>query len=263
MQATKGVGRQAADKAAVHAAGGVQEVSRAGSAAGEKPVERVASAVIGGALMALGLRRRSPTGAALALASGALLYRGIRGTRRILRSPSKAEAPRDAGTQALETEVERAITIRKAPEELYRLWRDPEILSQIMEGFAEITAAGADRVHWKVHGPLGQDLEWDSRFLEVRPGSLLRWESLEGAELPARGSVHFHRAPGEWGTEVTLRIGFNPPGGALGHALMKRLQSVPSMLAVRALRRFKAFVEAGEIPTLEHNPSARRGDRAN
>jgi hypothetical protein len=38
---------------------------------------------------------------------------------------------------------------------------------------------------------------------------------------------------------------------------------VPRTIATQALRRFKSLVETGEIPTLEHNPSARTDASAN
>lgn len=229
-------------------------------------VERMASAVLGGALLTLGLGRRSIGGTAIALASGELLYRGISGRRHVLRALGLGTAgPREqheAGAQAEPPEVQRSFTIGKSAEELHRFWREPQNLSRIMGHFAEITAAGEDRLHWRVHGPFGKSLEWDTRIVEERPGELLRWESLEGAELPNQGSVRFRPAPGSWGTEVTLHIRFEPPGGALGEALMKRLSIVPSMLALRALRRFKSLVETGEIPTTAHNPSARASTHA-
>lgn len=247
----------------VERAASKDEPARPARRAGLGQVERMASTVLGGALLTLGLRRRSLGGTAIALTSGELLYRGISGRRHVLRAlglgTPGTRARHEVGSRAEPPAVERSFTIGKPAEELSRLWREPRSLSQIMGHFAEVTPADGDRMHWRVHGPLGRSLEWDTRFVEERPGELLRWESLEGAELPNQGSVRFRPAPGSWGTEVTLHIRFNPPGGALGEALMKRLGFVPSLLALRALRRFKSLAETGELPTLAHNPSARQG----
>ncbi len=229
-------------------------------------VERMASAVLGGALLTLGLGRRTLGGTAMALASGELLYRGLRGRRHVLRAlglgASGAREPHEPEARAEPPEVRRSLTIGKPAEVLSRFWREPENLSRIMGHFAEVTAVGPDRMHWRVHGPLGKSLEWDTRLVEEHPGELLRWESLEGAELPNQGSLFFRPAPGNWGTEVTLHIRFEPPGGVLGEAVMKRLSMVPGLLALRALRRFKSLVETGEIPTVAHNPSARADTHA-
>jgi hypothetical protein len=47
----------------------------------------------------------------------------------------------------------------------------------------------------------------------------------------------------------------------LGEVASKLLNVVSGMLTGKALRRFKSLAETGEIPTTEHNPSARRGAR--
>jgi uncharacterized membrane protein len=64
-------------------------------------------------------------------------------------------------------------------------------------------------------------------------------------------------APGDQGTETTLTFTFDPPGGVVGEALAKLFAVPPNTMAGKALRRFKALCEAGEMPTLRHNPSAR------
>ena len=34
--------------------------------------------------------------------------------------------------------------------------------------------------------------------------------------MPNEGMLQFRPAPGEWGTELTLTLRFNPPGGKIG-----------------------------------------------
>lgn len=197
---------------------------------------------------------------------GGLLYRAISGHCYLYRvlgiSTAKSGAERHGtGEPDNAAKIERSLTIGKSPDELYWFWRDPRNLNRIMGHFAEVTAVREDRTHWRVRGPLGRSGEWDARIVEDRPGDLLRWESVEGAEFPNEGSVSFRPAPGDWGTEVKLRFRFDPPGGALGDAAMKRFGVVPGTLASKALRRFKSLVETGEIPTTERNPSARADAR--
>jgi uncharacterized membrane protein len=116
-------------------------------------------------------------------------------------------------------------------------------------------------MHWKVRGPLGRGFEWDTRIVEDRPGRGQRWQSVEGASLPSEGEVQFRPAPGDRGTEVTLRIRFNPPGGALGLAAAKLLGFVPRLFAERAIHYFRALAETGEIPTTDRQPAARADTR--
>jgi uncharacterized membrane protein len=224
-------------------------------------VERRASLLLGGVLLVTGLRRRSPVGAVLALAAGELLYRGISGHCHLYQtfglSTADGRRLQEAGAPGDAMQVERSITIGKSADELYRVWREPGNLSRIMGHFAEVTTVSENRTHWLVRGPLGQSREWDVRVVEDLPGELLRWESIEGAELPSEGTVRFRPAPSDWGTEVTLRLCFQVPGGTIGAAVVKLLPVAPSLLVSKALRRFKSLVETGEIPTTEHQPAAR------
>ena len=164
-----------------------------------------------------------------------------------------------AATGAIE--IKRTISIGKSAEGLYRVWREPQALPTLMKGFAEITPLDADRARWKLRAPLGRTLEWETQIVEDRPSELVRWESLPGASLPHQGSISFRPAPDGWGTEATLCFHFEPPPGPLGGVAALLPDAVPAIAVGTVLRRFKSLAETGEIPTLEHNPSARgRGD---
>jgi len=234
---------------------------------------RLASAIAGGALLTLGARRRSLAGATMAAAGGWLLYRGVRGKGRS-RGDQKMDAgpasyQGDSGTDREEPasdrkesqtdspSVERSVTVGKPADELHELWRDPETLTRVFGDRVSVTAAGDDRLHWSLDGPLGRTIEWDAEIVADRTGELLRWESVADATLPSVGSVAFRPAPADRGTEVTLRLEFYPPGGRLGDAAMEALGVVPESLAGTALARFKGLAETGEIATIERNPSGR------
>ena len=161
------------------------------------------------------------------------------------------------------TRVETNLTIGRSPEELYALWRDPQTLPQVMGHFATVTVQDADRAHWVINGPVKTSLQWDTQIVQEEPGRMLRWYSAQGAKIPNGGTVQFSPAPAGRGTVATLRIDFDPPGGSFAKGAAKALGIVPQVLADKALRRFKSLVEAGEIPTLQDNVSARTGATAN
>lgn len=249
----------------------VRRKARHGAEASTRPVnvgsvERVTSAVVGGTLLTFGLGRRSLGGAAWALSGGSLLHRGFTGYCRLYKalglSTSKQGEQSAPAAWTGPAKLHASITIQKPAEELYRAWRDADVLSQVMGDVAEVTQAGPDLQHWKARGPAGLRLEWDSRLIDERPGELLRWEATEGADLPNRGLVSFGLAPGDWGTVVTLHFELDPPGGVLGDIVLKLLGNVPSKLAFKTLRRFKSLMEAGEIPTTGPNPAARASAHA-
>ncbi len=174
----------------------------------------------------------------------------------------KADSKGQGGASGSEPEVERSITIGKAADELRHCWLDPRTLPRITAGFATVRAVGDGRMHWKVEGPLGRAYEWDSETVDDRPDGGIGWRSLSNAAISNEGSVRFRPATGGRGTVATLRLRFDPPGGAFGTAAVKLLGSTPLDLAVDGvLRRFKSLVETGEIPTTERQPAARADTR--
>ncbi|ELZ03543.1 YgaP-like transmembrane domain [Natrialba aegyptia] len=237
--------------------------------------DRLGSAALGGILLVRGLRKRSLGGAATALVGGALVSRGVRGHSHLYRRLGVNTAGneyRDPEPRTDSATVERSITVGKPADELVSYWRDPEQLSRLVGHFADVTTWGKDRYNWRVYGPLGQTIEWDTQLVSDRPDTEqpdgdrsdatrsdddLHWETIEDAPIPHDGTVEFRPAPGDRGTEVTLRVQYDPPGGALGTAVMRWLDVAPDVLVGTTLRRFKSLAETGEIPTLEANPSAR------
>lgn len=220
--------------------------------------ERAVSVGLGGLLLIRSIMRRSLGGGALA---SILLYRGISGHSYLYQalgmSTADGSKQHGAGESESALEVAGSITIGKPAQELYRLWRDPQSLSQIMGELAEVTQVSDDRQHWVLQGPFKKRIEWDTQVMEDQPAMLLHWKSLDRAPLPNEGWLSFRPAPGDWGTEVTLRFRFDPPGGVLGNRIARPLTSVTRLLAEKALRRYKSLAETGEIPTLKHNPAAR------
>ena len=181
--------------------------------------------------------RRAAGGAALALAGGYLLYRRRRGASEGV-------------------EIQRSLTIQRPRAEVYRSWRDPGTQRLVWGHFAELTDVSADGARWHVEAPLRRSLEWETRIVEETEAERIRWDSVDG-DLPNEGTVEFRDAPGELGTEMTLRVRFDPPAGVLGDAAVRLLDDPPKLVLAKALRRFKSLVESGEIPSTERNPSAR------
>jgi len=222
--------------------------------------ERLASMAMGGVLVTWAFRKRSPAMIAAGIVGADLIYRGASGHCRVYDALGvNTAATNTTGEQISSSapEIQRSITINRSPEELFTLWSNPENLGRIMAHFAEVTPEGGDVTRWKVRGPMSQMFEWTSRQTVEEPGSKLSWQSLPGGTIATRGNVAFRPGPEGKGTEVTIWVQFEPPLGAVGEALAKTLQTFPRAIAGQALRRFKSLAETGEIPTLDHNPSAR------
>lgn len=149
--------------------------------------------------------------------------------------------------------IVRAVTIRRPAGELYAFWRDIENLERVIKDPVSITAISANESHWKVTAPIGT-VEWDSLIINDEPGKLIAWRSREGGEVPNAGTVRFEPAPGDEGTEVTVALEYDPPGGVLGKFAAKLTGEDAGLQVSITLKRFKALMETGEIPTTDGQP---------
>ncbi len=147
--------------------------------------------------------------------------------------------------------VVRAITIRKSADELYQFWRDLKNLAQVIKHPVTITTINENESHWIVSAPAGKTVEWDALVINDEPGELIAWRSQDGGDVDNAGSVRFEAGPGDEGTEVTVALEYNPPAGKIGAAIAKLTRDSASSQIYDALRRLKALLEAGEIPTID------------
>ncbi|WP_438026455.1 SRPBCC family protein [Sorangium sp. So ce233] len=235
------------------------------------PAQRWLSTIGGSALVAYGLARRSVPGLLLALAGGALIQRGVSGSARPARSPDDRAAPRApllrVGQRAgrligalapAATRVSRAVTIARPADELYKFWRNFENLPRFMEHLTRVEVIDGRRSLWTARAPGGGSVSWQAEIIDDRENQLIAWRSLEPADIHNAGSVRFVPAPGGRGTEVRVTIDYEAPAGALGRAVAKVFGEEPDQQLRDDLRHFKQLMEAGEIPTIEGQPSGRR-----
>ena len=152
--------------------------------------------------------------------------------------------------------IGRRVTINRPRHELYAFWRDFGNLPRIMENIESVTELDERRSHWVVRAPAGQTVEWDSVIVEDIPDELISWQSDAGADITNSGRIDFRDAPGGRGTWVTATIAYDPPAGGVGKLVAKLFQREPKIQARRDLRRFKQYMETGEIATARMNAEA-------
>ena len=76
--------------------------------------------------------------------------------------------------------------------------------------------------------------------------------------MQTAGYVSFRPAPANRGTLVQTSMELRPSAGALGLAAARLFGKDPSFLVRQDLRRLKALIETGEIPTVEGQPHGPR-----
>jgi uncharacterized membrane protein len=195
--------------------------------------------ITGGSIAAYGLSRRSPAGVALAAAGGLLAYSGVR---------QSSERESIAHT---------SVVINSPREKVYQFWRNFENLPLFMNHLENVSVTGERRSRWIALGPMGTRIAWDAEIVHEVPNEEIRWRSLPGSDVGVSGIVRFSRATGDRGTLVEVVSLVEPPAGPLGEAVAKLFGKDPSFLMRQDLRRLKALIETGEIPTIEgqtHGP---------
>jgi uncharacterized membrane protein len=163
-----------------------------------------------------------------------------------------AAAARAAQGDEGDSVVAKTVTISRPREELYAFWRDFANLPRFMENVVSVEPIDDRRSRWVVKAPAGQTVEWIAAVTQDEPGTLIAWQSEDGADVPNSGQVSFTDAPGGRGTWVSATIAYDPPAGIIGKVIAKMFQREPAIQARRELRRFKQLMETGEIATGAH-----------
>lgn len=225
--------------------------------------ERWASALAGGALAIYGLTRRTWGGGVLALVGGTLIYRGSTGhcymydALGVNTAGNETDNPLVSVPAGHGIKVEKSVTVNRAPEEVYRYWRNFENLPRFMNHLESVKDLGNNRSHWVAKAPAGKTVEWDAEVYNEKENELIAWRSLEGADVDNAGSVRFEAAPEGRGTIVRVTLKYDPPAGKIGSLVAKLWGEEPSQQIEEDLRRFKQVMETGEISTTEGQPSGR------
>lgn len=218
---------------------------------------RIASVLAGGALAAYGVKRKDLPGAAMALGGAALIGRGVTGHCPV----SEKMGVNSAVEPRYRLKVESVYTIGCAPDRLYAFWRNLENLPNVMSHVKSVTDLGGGRSHWVVEAPMGKTAEWDAEIINDVPNETIAWQSVEGSEIENAGAVRFQKAPGDRGTELRVTLEYNPPGGKPGALIARMFGEEPEQQVDSDLRRFKERMEAGEVPTVEGQPTGKSPGR--
>jgi uncharacterized membrane protein len=229
-------------------------------------VERWASALGGAAITAYGIRQlkdRSPAGAALAAAGGALMYRGATGhcpmySAAGINTAGDRKGTREALSASRGVAVEEVVTISAPADRLYAFWRNLEQLPRFMDHLVSVSQIDERRSHWVAKAPGRRTVEWDAEIINEIPADLIGWRTLDGADVVSAGSVRFKQAAGNRGTEVRVHLQYDPPAGKVGATVAWLLGHEPSQTIREDLRRFKQLMETGETATTDGQPRGKQ-----
>jgi len=214
--------------------------------------ERLASGMIGGALVLRGLLRPSFLGGLGALAGIALVHRAVTGRCAVYGSfgidTSGGQETSTLGRHKVRSDravkIEQAITIERSPQDLYRFWRRLENLPKVMSHVRSVQVINDRLSHWIVDTlPGAPSVEWDAEIInEVEP-ERIGWKTLHGAAVDHAGSVEFQPVGDGGSTRLTVTLQYDPPAGQIGAALANLFGQDPSKKIKEDLMRFKQAME--------------------
>jgi uncharacterized membrane protein len=211
-------------------------------------IDRAAS-LAAGLLLIAATRHTRGRGLATALGAG-LMARGVTGFCPItaaVRGGGRHDT-REALGGRRGVHVRESILVRAPRETVYDFWRSLSNLPRFMTHLERIDVINDTRSHWVTMGPAGTRLEWDAELINDRRPDLIAWRSLEGAEVASAGSVRF-RETMDGGTDITVRLQYEPPAGKLGAWVSALLGEDPARQIREDLRRLKQLFDRVASPS--------------
>jgi uncharacterized membrane protein len=211
--------------------------------------ERAISVASGVGLAVIGLMRGRWDGLLLGALGGGLVWRGLTGRCQVYAALGIDTAKQSGNSPAIGVpaqqgeKVERAITVRRTPAEVYQFWRNLENLPQVMSHLQSVTALDSSRSRWIAKGPLGQELEWEAEIWNERENELIAWRSLPGGDVDTAGSIHFKPSTQPGYCDVTVSMKYNPPAGKVGARIAHWLGDGLEPKIAEDLQRFKKAME--------------------
>lgn len=199
------------------------------------PAMRLLTSAGGSLLTLYGLTRRGVTKPLLSTAGMVIAARGLtnRDPRSLLGLGQSENAIR----------VNKAINIDAPIDEVYRFWHNFENFPRFMNHVQEISTEGEVST-WKVAGPAGSSVEFQSHVTQDIPNHLIAWETLPDSQVQHSGFVRFDE---NWdgSTRLSVQMNYVPPVGALGHAVAQLFGVDPRQAMHEDLVRLKSLLEEG------------------
>ena len=205
------------------------------------PATRLLSSVGGSLLTLYGLTRRGVAKPVLSTAGLVLTARGVTNmdTRSLLGLSTGEDGIR----------VNKAINIYAPIDVVYQFWRNFENFPLFMNHVKEISVQ--DEIsNWKVAGPVGSTVEFQSRLTQDIPNDIIAWETLPDSQVRSAGFVRFDENR-DGSTRVTVQMSYLPPAGVAGHAIAQLFGVDPRQAMHEDLIRLKTLLEEGRTSTDE------------
>jgi uncharacterized membrane protein len=200
------------------------------------PTARLLMGLAGGVLLGFGIHRQGVIGTLV----------GTGGLVMLARALTNLELKRLFGIGAGQwaVTVHKTVTVAAPIEQVFDVWSRYENFPRFMAHVREVRRTGEGRAQWTVAGPAGVPIQWETVEMLHEPPELLAWTTTKGAPVGHAGIVRFDQYAE--GTRIHIQMHYNPPAGAVGHALAALLGADPKRALDEDLVRFKSLLEDGK-----------------
>ncbi|MDB5301804.1 MAG: putative integral rane protein [Phycisphaerales bacterium] len=203
------------------------------------PATRVMGAAVGIGALAAGLSWRGPMGKMTAAFGGGVLLRALTNL------PLKRLLGIGAGRRAVD--VQKTINIDAPIDVVFDFLSDFESYPMFMHDVKQVRVHGDGKLHVVLAGPAGVSIGIDEQITAFLPNQLIAWRSLPGQLIADAGVARFEPNI-DGSTRVDIKMTYNPPAGAAGHALASLFGKDAKTLLDENLLRAKTAIETGRQP---------------
>ncbi|MGE5610776.1 MAG: SRPBCC family protein [Bacillota bacterium] len=200
------------------------------------PLARLLAGGIGGVAAGWGVAKRGLPGLLVGATGAGLFLRALTNLS-LKRLTGIAAGPRAV-------DVQKTITINAPLEEVFGFFSKYENFPRFMSNVREVRDYLSGRSHWVIAGPAGMQVSWDADLTQLIPNEVIAWRSVPGSTVENSGVIRFQPEAG--GTRVDIKLSYNPPGGALGHAMARLFGADPKSEFDADLARVKTMLETGQ-----------------
>lgn len=201
------------------------------------PALRLLAFGMGAVLLWRGLRRGGLVGTLIGTAGGLALARAT------VDMPLRRLTGLGAGRRAVD--FQRTVDVHAPIERVFELVSRFEDFPRFMSHVREVRRLGGNHHRWRVAGPAGVPVEFDTVITRFVPNELIAWKTVEHQPVEHAGLVRFERL-GEGITRVQIRLSYNPLAGALGHFVASLFGKDPKHVLDDDMLRFKSLLEQGK-----------------
>ncbi len=145
-----------------------------------------------------------------------------------------------------------AITTIATPAAVYEVFRNFQNFPLFVKEVISVEQVRNTQSRWNVSLNSGEAVHWDVEIVRDVPEKMILWASDQ-----AQGEVRFMPAAGGRGTVIEVLLDYEISGGKFAELINKFFGESPHDIVRKNLHRIKAYIETGEVPTTEGQPSGR------